>query len=209
MNKSSHGDATHDEAEKDDEFARMTRIANSLIEADQRRRAASERFGGQETSAHIYLAHAFLKYAARSETRETEGYTGIAHDFETMRTTLRELEQASLRMAQCWNRAGDKHSEGVTTAEMDAARQGVDVARRKAHAVLTAPVSAIERTSWIDVKERTPDAKGFYQVWDAVKARCGILFWHIPTYSDEEPWNGYYVVGMEITHWMPLPEGPK
>lgn len=81
-----------------------------------------------------------------SETREPEGYPGILHDFETTRTALEELEKAALRMAQCWNRA-DARGEGVTVAEMNAARQGVDVARAKAREALRTPVSAIAMPS--------------------------------------------------------------
>lgn len=85
---------------------------------------------------------------ASSETACSEGYPGIAHDLETMRTALHEMERAALRMAQCWNLAGDKHSEGVSSAEVDAARQGVDVARKRALAVLKPKTALNPAAAW-------------------------------------------------------------
>jgi hypothetical protein len=97
-------------------------------------RRENHRQGNHDGQAAMEFALEQIRLV-QSETKLDEGYPGIAHDFETMRTALHDLEQAALRMAQCWNKA-DERGEGVTVAEVNAARQGVDEARKKARAAL-------------------------------------------------------------------------
>lgn len=78
------------EASADDEFERMTRIANSLI---GRWKVSPGRARGDETPADVYLAHAFLKYAKPSST--TSALTGMSPLCEYHRRGELELPDMS------------------------------------------------------------------------------------------------------------------
>lgn len=63
-------------------------------------------------------------------------YVGMKQQRDALAEALRELSQASLRSAQCWNAMDSE--EGVAGGDIIAARQGLDVARKKANALLSA-----------------------------------------------------------------------
>lgn len=67
----------------------------------------------------------------------------------------------------------------------------------------------VEPTRWIPVTERRPE------IDEEVMVCCRNGLYHICEYSGMGVYHAYYPVGMkwykveEVTHWMPLPDGPK
>lgn len=74
--------------------------------------------------------------------------------------------------------------------------------------------SEILRKRWIPVAERLPESQGpfltRYGFGDA-SIETGQFFYGVLyyLYADAEPHWQHESVGVEVTHWMPLPEPPK
>ena len=57
-----------------------------------------------------------------------------------------------------------------------------------------------KQSEWISVEERLPELYTYVLTYDTVSGNVQI---------DSVLSNGEFVIGYNVTHWMPLPEAPK
>nr|DAH67090.1 MAG TPA: Protein of unknown function (DUF551) [Caudoviricetes sp.] len=67
-------------------------------------------------------------------------------------------------------------------------------------------------SGWISVTDRLPERSGWYLAFgshpsEMPKKQAAILYYDADEWDGSE-WSGAYMSGYEVTHWMPMPEGP-
>ena len=84
---------------------------------------------------------------------------------------------------------GDRECFNVATDEL------IEIASRQKK-----ELAALKQSEWISVEERLPEFYTYVLTYDTVSGNVQI---------DSVLSNGEFVIGYNVTHWMPLPEAPK
>lgn len=167
--------------------------------------------------------------AASSESRESEGYPGIAHDLETMRGVLAQVE--SYRMdCRCSMKERDSgHHVDCHVPEFQALQ---DMARNVLKNAAPQAVAQTVRASGKSAEAEDTEGRGFESRQPAVAAPIPESREWIACADREPPCANRYIATMAypdgeklvqeryfsmsrqwdsdyVTHWRPFPEAPK
>lgn len=157
------------------------------------------------------------------ETSKTqEDHPGWFQSEEEKEDAVKNIQQGldvvKSRASECWDgiysaiKGRGKRSEGDFTPDLSMSPEEIIEAINNRHANSTPDSdNACIIVKWIPVNERLPENKpGSYKylVFETLTNRVSHDYWNVPGAGEEFTpfWNHY---GDYVTHWMPLPAGPK
>lgn len=157
------------------------------------------------------------------ETSKTrEDHPGWFQSEEEKENAIKNIQQGldvvKSRASECWDgiysaiKGRGKRSEGDFTPDLSMSTEEIIEAINNRHANSTPDSdNACIIVKWIPVNERLPENKpGSYKylVFETLTNRVSHDYWNVPGAGEEFTpfWNHY---GDYVTHWMPLPAGPK
>lgn len=155
------------------------------------------------------------------ETSKTqEDHPGWFQSEEEKEDAIKNIQQGldvvKSRASECWDgiysaiKGRGKRSEGDFTPDLSMSTEEIIEAINNRHANTTPDNDGVI-VKWISVNERLPENKpGSYKylVFETLTNRVSHDYWNVPGAGEEFTpfWNHY---GDYVTHWMPLPAGPK
>lgn len=156
-------------------------IAEEAVGADEVRRRFKERFDRE--------------LSAPSERAEPDGYPGIAHDLETLRTAATTIRNAYPTDPGTWDLDDEQPIYISTTLG----------AFRALDRALHAAPSAIERTGWVSVDTQLPPAQQSVLV---LTDGGNFSIDHLICPPNEKHSHWYLHSKDEITYWCYIPVAP-
>lgn len=154
------------------------------------------------------------------EVKTREDHPGWFQSEEEKEDAIKNIQQGldvvKSRASECWDgiysaiKGRGKRSEGDFTPDLSMSTEEIIEAINNRHASTT-PDNDCVIVKWISVNERLPENKpGSYKylVFETLTNRVNHDYWNVPGAGEEFTpfWNHY---GDYVTHWMPLPTGPK